>query len=239
MVSQIPNFWPLVIEQAPPDIDKYITPSDSALLLSALTSLAVSRPQLPAEPRSLRISLAFADNEHFGAAVLEKTFWYRRARDGWAGLVSEPVAIPWKEGKDLTGGILDLAVKAYASSPSAGGAGGKKGELSAAQKELERKIEDNAMGGVSFFAWFGYVGRRISAEENEEAVLAQRKRLEEAKNGVAAAANGDAEGDEEWDAGDVDERLEIFPDGEELALTFADDLWPGAIKYFSKSTYLG
>jgi len=29
--------------------------------------------------------------------------------------------------------------------------------------------------------------------------------------------------------------LEIFPDGEELALAFADDLWPGAIKYFTQA----
>jgi hypothetical protein len=28
--------------------------------------------------------------------------------------------------------------------------------------------------------------------------------------------------------------LEIFPDGDDLAVAFTEDLWPGAIKYFSK-----
>lgn len=34
LLTKIPNFWPLVLEQAPMDIDEYIQPSDSAILLS-------------------------------------------------------------------------------------------------------------------------------------------------------------------------------------------------------------
>jgi hypothetical protein len=28
--------------------------------------------------------------------------------------------------------------------------------------------------------------------------------------------------------------LEIFPDGDDLAVAITEDLWPGAIKYFSE-----
>ena len=41
--------------------------------------------------------------------------------------------------------------------------------------------------------------------------------------------------DEEEEDEDESLALEIFPDGEELAIAIAEDLWPNAIKYFSKS----
>ncbi|TVY82377.1 putative nucleosome assembly protein [Lachnellula suecica] len=237
-VAAIPNFWPLVLEQAPPDIDQYIQPSDSALLLSSLTSLSVSRfelsfPSSPSaprtgsgEPRSICVRFEFDENEHFSDTVLEKRFWYRRARDGWAGLVSEPVAISWKsKDKDLTGGLLDLVCAAYtppSTSPSSS-TPSTSATLTPEQKSLQKKIDNTGMGGLSFFAWFGFIGRRISAAENE-AVL---------RDGVKGV---EAEGAENEELGlDMELELEIFPDGEELALAFADDLWPGAIRYFTQA----
>ncbi|TVY39821.1 putative nucleosome assembly protein [Lachnellula occidentalis] len=227
-LSTIPNFWPLVLEQAPPDIDQYIQPSDSALLLSSLTSFSVSRFEAPTEPRSISLRFEFSDNEYFEDAVLEKRFWYRRAGDGWQGLVSEPVGIKWREGRDLCGGLLGLVERAYASCPSASAANKKEErKVTAEQKELAKTIENTGMGGLSFFAFFGFIGRRISAEENAVAVQ------EAGKGGVRAAEDGD-EG-EDMDDLELDMSLEIFPDGEELALAFADDLWPGAIKYFTQA----
>ncbi|TVY14504.1 hypothetical protein LARI1_G006715 [Lachnellula arida] len=85
------------------------------------------------------------------------------------------------------------------------------------------------MGGLSFFAFFGFIGRRISAEENAAAVEEARK------GGVKKAEDGDGDEGEDMEDLELDMSLEIFPDGEELALAFADDLWPGAIKYFTQA----
>jgi len=240
-LAQIPNFWPLVLEQAPPDIDQYIQPSDSALLLSSLLSLSVSHFELDVDPRSVSISFTFSPNEYFNNEVLQKKFWYRNAKDGWSGLVSEPVKIDWKKGKDLTGGLLDLVVKAWEQE-----SGKLSGKLTAEQKSLMKKIEGTGMGGLSFFAWFGFIGRRISAEESIEATKAEAKAVADRKAGKKSEgccdhdhadghehAHGDGE-DEEMDDLDLEMGLEIFPDGDDLAVAIAEDLWPGAIKYFSE-----
>jgi hypothetical protein len=257
-VSQIPNFWPLVLEQAPPDIDQYIQPSDSALLLSSLTSLSVRHFQLeetPAgDPRSVSIRWEFAENEYFEDEVLEKKFWYRRARDGWCGLVSEPVCIRWKKGKDLTGGLLDLVCKAWEadlarqqehdskSSSSSSSSSNSSGSLSAGaeggdamtteQKALKKKINQTGMGGLSFFAWFGFIGRRVSAKESEEATRREAERREGRRQGQKIESPVEHESEEGEGPG---MSLEIFPDGDDLAVAITEDLWPGAIKYFSES----
>jgi hypothetical protein len=258
-VSQIPNFWPLVLEQAPPDIDQYIQPSDSALLLSSLTSLSVRHFQLeetPAgDPRSVSIRWEFAENEYFEDEVLEKKFWYRRAKDGWCGLVSEPVCIKWKKGKDLTGGLLDLVCKAWeadlprqqehgsksssssssssSGSPSAGAEGGDAKEaMTTEQKALKKKINQTGMGGLSFFAWFGFIGRRVSAKESEEATRREAERREGRRQGQKIESPVENEPEEGEGPG---MSLEIFQDGDDLAVAITEDLWPGAIKYFSES----
>ncbi|CZR65392.1 related to phosphatase 2a inhibitor [Phialocephala subalpina] len=249
-VSQIPNFWPLVLEQAPPDIDQYIQPSDSALLLSSLTNLSVSHFEISqdptsspktngtatgGDPRSVSIRFEFADNEYFEDKVLEKKFWYRRARDGWTGLVSEPVPIKWKKDRDLTGGLLDLVIKAEASSSDS-----TKG-LTPEQRALKKKIENTGMGGLSFFAWFGFIGRRVSAEESAEATALELKKRSRRKgeSGLGTEASSpshsSASEDEEQEEDDVGMSLEIFPDGDDLAVAFTEDLWPGAIKYFTQA----
>jgi len=95
-------------------------------------------------------------------------------------------------------------------------------------------VESVGLGGLSFFAWFGYIGKYISAEESRLATEEEKKRRETRQNGKnGEAANGDDEHDEDEDE-DEDE-LEIFPEGENLAIALSEDLWPGAVKYFSES----
>jgi hypothetical protein len=241
-VSQIPNFWPLVLEQAPPDIDQYIQPSDSALLLSSLTSLSVSHFEiLEGDPRSIAIKWDFAENEYFEDSVLEKKFWHRRGRDGWTGLVSEPVSIKWKKGKDLTGGLLDMVCKAWdvelkESNHTNSGSDGdstKHQGLSAEQGVLKKKIDNTGMGGLSFFAWFGFIGRKIGAEESKLATQREAERRILMKSGQKLDSIMDDDDVEEEDEAGMS--LEIFPDGDDLAVAITEDLWPGAIKYFTQA----
>ncbi|KAK3936155.1 nucleosome assembly protein [Diplogelasinospora grovesii] len=239
-VSQIPNFWPLVIEQAPPDIDEYIQPSDSALLLSSLTSLSVSHFEIEnggtGDPRSVAIRWEFSENDYFEDRVIEKKFWYRRSKDGWAGLVSEPVDIKWKKGKDLTGGLLSM-VKAVWDEEQAmekSGTKDKSAHLIEKQRTLRKKIENTGLGGVSFFAWFGFRGKRVSAEESRLAIEKENGKRQLRQNGVdTTQAEQDDEEDE--DEEEEDDDLEIFPEGDSLAVTITEDLWPGAIKYFTQA----
>ncbi|KAK3370189.1 nucleosome assembly protein-domain-containing protein [Podospora didyma] len=247
IVSQISHFWPLVIEQAPPDIDEYIQPSDSSVLLQSLTSLSVSHFEIEnggtGDPRSVAIRWEFSENEHFEDKVIEKKFWYRHSSDGWAGLVSEPIEIKWKKGKDLTGGLLNMVKAVWDEEQAAVGTNGttksKKAkktadDLTPKQKALKKKIENTGLGGQSFFAWFGFIGRAISAEESRIAVEEEneKRRLRKAGAEVPDSNNG-AEDDE--DNEDDENDLEIFPEGDTLALAITDDLWPGAIKYFTQA----
>ncbi|KAI3339776.1 nucleosome assembly protein [Ustulina deusta] len=250
LVAKIPNFWPLVMEQAPPEIDQYIQPSDSAVLLSSLNSVSVSRFEIEnggkGDPRSIFIKMEFAENEYFKDKVLEKKFWYRRSKAGSARLVSEPVPIKWKAGKDLTQGLLDLTVKVWEQDKKESLANGANGDKktktkaeswTADQKALRAKIDTFGLGGVSFFCWFGYRGEDISAEENAVAVEEDKKRRAVRAEGKAPEPE-EAEEDEEDEEDEEEEdllALEIFPDGDELAVAFSEDLWPSAIKYFTQA----
>ncbi|KAG9234745.1 putative nucleosome assembly protein C36B7.08c, partial [Amylocarpus encephaloides] len=237
-VAQIPNFWPLVLEQAPPDIDQYIQPSDSTLLLSSLLSLDVEHCELdPAnktvvDPRSVTIRFEFSPNDHFSDTVLEKKLWYRKGNDGWSGLVSEPVRIHWKKDKDLTSGLLDMACDVFESEQKSNwGTARSLSDMTPEQKTLQKTIESTGMGGVSFFAWFGFVGRRITAEESAEVMAKDEERRIEIKgNNKSPPESQSAEASEEdYDREDMDLSLEIFPDGDELAIAISEDLWPDAI----------
>ncbi|KAI1173690.1 nucleosome assembly protein [Nemania sp. FL0916] len=247
LVSKIPNFWPLVLEQAPPDLDQYIQPNDSNVLLLSLTSVSVSHFEIEdggkGDPRSISIKLEFAGNDYFEDKVLEKKFWHRRSRSGYSGLVSEPVPIKWKPEKDLTHGLVDLAVKVWEEDKKQGrvnGEGNDKKKVKSAdwtndQKALRQKIDAYGLGGVSFFCWFGYRGHYVSAEENAIAVEEDKKKRADRAEGKAPETK-EAEEDEDEDDDEDDEEdpfaLEIFPDGDNLAIAFAEDIWPNAIKYF-------
>jgi len=251
-----------VIEQAPPDIDEYIQPSDSALLLSSLKSLSVSRFELepPAsvgnrkgDPRNVAIRFEFGPNEYFSDTVLEKRFWHRHSADGAAGLVSEPVDIAWKKGRDLTGGLLGMVKRVWDEEQAGRAANGndkkqqqksiKKKEqaedddshLTAEQKALQKKIAATGLGGVSFFAWFGYIGRHVSAEESRTVCEKEAEKRRLRKEGKEVEDDDEQEEEEDEEAGeDEDTSLEIFSDGEDLAMAIAEDLWPNAIKYFGE-----
>ncbi|KAI9667070.1 MAG: hypothetical protein M1831_001247 [Alyxoria varia] len=141
LVRSIPNFWPLVFEQSPLDVDCFIQPSDSAVFASCLKSLHVERFEIPGnvtppsridaegkracfgpevEPRSVRIAFEFGENEWFEDTLLEKKFYYRYSRDAWEGRVSEPVRIRWKKGKDLSEGLTDAACALWEAEKKAG-----------------------------------------------------------------------------------------------------------------------
>lgn len=108
--------------------------------------------------------------------------------------------------------------------------------LSEEQKALKKKIENTGMGGLSFFAWFGFIGRRISAEESAEVLNAEKERREK-KLPIQIEAPEEGNEDEETEE-DIGMSLEIFLDGDDLAVAITEDLWPGAIKYFSASNPL-
>jgi hypothetical protein len=154
------------------------------------------------------------------------------------------VPIRWKPGKDLTGGLLASAIRVWEEDVNTENIGAsatrkKAAPLTPAQKSLQKRIENSGLGGVSFFAWFGFRGKSISAEENalalEEERERKRRRIEGTENGAEENEEDDeADTEDDEDDEDDDGSLEIFPNGDELALAITGDLWPGAIKYFSK-----
>ncbi|KAI9891230.1 MAG: hypothetical protein M1814_002920 [Vezdaea aestivalis] len=216
LVSKIPNFWALVLEGAGPEISEYILPSDFAAL-TTLTEISVSRFEIPpaspngtGSPRSVEISFKFPDNEWMRECTLVKKFWYRKNRAGWAGLVSEPVEVPWKEGKDLTRGQGELVMKALREEGS-----GKTVE----KEKLKKRIVKGAAGAESFFNWFYHRGRQVSAEEHERAKKEPKEEGEEVDQREARAE------------ADLEE-LDVFPDGGKLAIIISEDLWPNAIDHY-------
>ncbi|KAK4148174.1 nucleosome assembly protein [Dichotomopilus funicola] len=245
LLAKIPNFWPLVLEQAPMDIDEYIQPTDSNILLHSLKNLSVSRFELDedeknGDPRSFSIRFEFAENEHFDNSVLEKKFYWRETKDGFAGLVSEPLVINWKKGKDLTDGLLEQVKAVYDEQLAKPKKDPKdkmkeKVVLTEKQKALKEKMEKTGMGGISFFAFFGYIGEYVTAEESKEAIAADKEERRKRKAGEEVEKKDEDE-DEDEDMEDADEEedddLDIFPMGDAVAMAIADDLWPGALKYF-------
>ena len=277
LVQKIPHFWAIVAEEAPEEIDRRIQPCDTAAL-SFLQQIEVTRFEISSdapetgEPRSVKIVFSFRENPLFEDQVLEKKFWYRRGKDGWTGLVSDPVQIHWKKGKDVTEGLLDKAVHLFEVANQLKEIGGQVAnhsgkdrsmqerldELSTLHRTLVEKLANNLktipQDAVSFFAWFGYRGREVSAEESAEAIRKEtheRKHLKSGKHIVP----GDKVVAEDGDGNNVESTAskaialeeedgnefgcEIFPAGEEMAVAISEDLYPGAIKYFSESLISG
>ncbi|CAG8978167.1 hypothetical protein HYALB_00011482 [Hymenoscyphus albidus] len=245
--DRIKNFWPLVFEQAPPEIDRYFTIDDQKILLYSLLSFSVHRFEFDTaapskgDPRSLSFRFTFKENQFFEETVLEKKFWNRMGKDHICRLVSEPVRITWKEGvnkekfgNDLTYGVLDLVCDVFeAEKKATNGTPKATKELARLQKELKKEIE-KGLGGHSFFAWFGYVGPKISAEESaaNTAKYAEKRRKEKAGE-VPTEEEIEAAAEEDEDYEDHDESREIFlGGGETLATHLAEELWPDALKFF-------
>ncbi|KAI6800010.1 nucleosome assembly protein family [Hortaea werneckii] len=232
-VSKIPNFWPLVMEQAPMEIEDYITPLDSAIFAEHLTNLTVTRPELEegksGNPKTFSIKFEFSENEYFEDKVLEKTFWHRRAADDWVGLVSEPVKIHWKKGKDSTDGLTNAALALFEARKKVGDF---KSHAVPEYKALEKKVEANG-GNTSFFTWFGWVSNRryVTAEESEKANKEYAQRKAARKGGEKPDAPL-VEKQEEEDDEEDDSMVEVHAAGEEIAVTISDEMWPNAIKLF-------
>ncbi|KAI0908580.1 hypothetical protein F4824DRAFT_215506 [Ustulina deusta] len=260
-IAKIPSFWAVTFDNAASEIEATVTPADLEVFSASLTSVEVTRPEIPAsakpsdlgldkfgEPRSLQFTFRFSDNEWFADKELTKTFYFRYGKDGSAGLVSEPIKINWKSpAKDLTQGLSDAALafwkaqKADASQKLDGVlANDARHARDAAAKNipeyqaLVNKLESNTEGTLSFFNFFSYRGRWISAAEHVEAkadLFAKRK---------AAQAGQDMDEDEDEDDDDdedfTEEAVETFPAGHEVAVTIAEDIYPNAIDYFMGNT---
>lgn len=120
--------------------------------------------------------------------------------------------------------MLSLAKKVFDEEK----AGQKPGETEASKKLL-KLMEETGMGGVSFFCWFGFRGRKVTPEESEEG-----RKLEEEKKKARKEGKSEEDDDDDMSDDDDDEyEYEIFPTADDLAVFIAEDLWPGAIKYFS------
>ncbi|KAE8348437.1 nucleosome assembly protein [Aspergillus coremiiformis] len=249
------NFWVRVFANAPNEIDQYIMTPDAAALSSTLMNLNVERFELnengQGEPRSIRLTFEFCtgeENPFFENDKLVKELYWRKryiqTADGktkfWEGLVSEPVRIQWKEDMDLTKGLLDAACDLAEAEKKAGKDRKKLPELeklknkiveleTTAEQEDEEEDEEFPLSpaGASFFAFFGYRGNDVSAEESEVATKRSDERYAKLSRGESI---DDAEEEDDVEFEDI----EVFPDGEELAIAIADHLWPHALELFNR-----
>jgi hypothetical protein len=230
LLSQIPNFWPTVFLEGPEEVHQLYSPVDLPIL-AAIRSFSVERYQINSsdegEPRSLRFTFEFADNDFIEEQKVVKEFEYKSAGTGPGSLVSKPVPIKWKSKKiDLTDGLLDAAVELELAEEAVmmkqkGGP-----EFSAIDREglwqyekLREKIEktEEVDDEPSFFLWFGFRG-------------AVGEKKDKPADGPTAQ-NG--EEDEDEDDGVLD--VEIFPAGEEVAIALAEELWPNVMDYFMRA----
>lgn len=234
IVSKIAGFWPLVLEEAPPELDSCIQPSDSEIFATGLQSIEVDRFELKSsvegadgDPRSISIKFEFAENEWFEERLLEKRFWWRRASDGWTGLVSEPVKINWK-GKDPTKGLMDGAVKLWEARKRCGDM--RKRDMP--EFDHMAKITENWNGdNTSFFTWFAFVSPRRWVSEQESAAAIKEEKARRSRIGKL-----EENGAVQLPAEDqLEKQVEAHEDGDTIATILAEDVWPGAIKYFTQA----
>jgi hypothetical protein len=209
------------------------------------------------------------ENSYFDNAKLVKEFYWRKQvlktssgkRRVWEGLVSDPVRINWKQAElDPTKGLLDAACDLFdAEKKKKGGDRKKLPEYASLVQKLELleaeamkddadmededaelpEDEDESPAGVSFFSFFGYRGRDISAEQNKQAIKEDEERWVKISKGEEVPEDADDDEDDEDEdfellADDLED-AEIFTDGEELAIALAEDLWANALKYYGMS----
>jgi len=125
-----------------------------------------------------------------------------------------------------------MAVKLFEARKKAGDF--LKADLPEYEALAEKLTTANAIN-TSFFTWFGFVsGRRyISAEESAKAEAEYKEKKAKGEK-IAPEEEDDDEDDEGEDKND-DSVVEVHEEGEQLAIAFAEDLWPGAIKYFTQA----
>ncbi|KAL9038935.1 MAG: hypothetical protein Q9180_002829 [Flavoplaca navasiana] len=225
-ITVIPEFWSTVIDEAPAEIDQRIQPRDIPAL-KCLTGLDVERFEVrdadSGEPRSIKITLTFKPNEWFFDTKVEKRYYWRMSKNGWSGLVSQPVKIRWKQ-KDLTDGLLDLAVNLWEKELDleTNVRGGRNLESLEEYQVLVDKVQRTPQDAISFFAFLGFRGHRISAEESAAA-------LENAQSNVEVRRGPERPNE---DPPSLPES-EMYPHGEEVAVALCEDLYPGATHYFT------
>jgi hypothetical protein len=149
--------------------------------------------------------------------------------------------IHWKKGKDLTAGLTDAAymlgeARKKLSKDTWDPAVRKKEMRLPEYKNLAAKIETSSQASVSFFGIFAFVSgyRWVSAKENEKTVKEDQQKQEKIKRGETV---GDDDDDDDDDAQDFQE-VEVFPGGDEVVTIIAEDVWPNAIKYYSRFSAL-
>lgn len=263
------DFWIRVFSSAPAEIDEYILPTDAAALGACLKNLTVERFEVDAqgngEPRSLRFIFEFRQCEEspLEDTKLVKDFYWRKQsittskgkRRTWEGMVSDPVRIHWKKDRDLTKGLLDAVCDLFDAEKQGGdrkklkeyealvekiNAFEAEQEAAEEQEDDDEDMDDVSPAGVSFFSFFGYRGREVSAEDNKKATQEDDERYAKIVKGEPVDDDDEDEDDDddEDDLNLIDslEDVEIFEDGEELAVAMAEDLWTDAMKYYSMST---
>jgi hypothetical protein len=228
------------------------------------------------EPRSVRFTFEFASgsdsdgddvNTYFTNEKLVKDFYWRKRvtkspkgkRRIWEGYVSTPVRIHWKEGQDLTNGLLDAACDLYEAEQ-------KNNSIDRASlpeyEKLVKMIEDvdadiaeadedgdgdedmddfnlssRSPARMSFFAWFGYRGPNVTAVQSREAVKEEAERWSKIARGEKVEEEEEYYDDEDDDDDDEDyepNEAELFPDGEDLAIDIAEELWPNVLKFYGR-----
>lgn len=206
-IQAIPDFWSTVIDEAPAEIDQRIQPRDVPAL-SCLTGLDVERFEVKdadnGEPRSIRLTLTFKPNEWFFDNKIEKKFYWRMSHNGWSGLVSEPVTVRWKNRDRLTDGLLDLAVNLWKKELDLETQGCDLESIEEYQTLVER-IQRTPQDAISFFAFLGFRGHRVSAEESAAA-------MEKAQSTVEFSRETEGSNEETPSLPDS----EIYPHGEEV-----------------------
>jgi hypothetical protein len=185
-------------------------------------------------PRSFAVKFGFKENKYFEETTLEKRFWFRTSLDGWQGHVSEPVKVTWKKGQDLTNGLTDAAYELHQARQKLynGSKAPKVKETTLPEyKSLAAKMENNTDFSNSFFAWFAFVSsyKPVSAEESEKAITIERENVRKQARGEKIEEREDDQDDQDY------QEVEVFPQGDEVAIIIAEDVWPSAIKYYSKS----
>ncbi|KAL2424388.1 hypothetical protein ABEF95_009523 [Exophiala dermatitidis] len=231
LLDKIPDFWPTVFGNGPEEIQQFLSPDDLALI-SAIKSFSVERYQIESEtagePRSLRFTFEFAENDFIEDTKLVKEFEYKPRDDGPGSLVSKPVAIKWKnKRRDVTHGLLDAAVELYQAEEALKLKNGEN-EIDIVERESlwqheklrekMAKLDESPELEPSFFNWFGFRGA-VKTPQPKPAV---------AENG----ANGADEDDEDDEDEEPMLEVEIFPAGEEVAIVLAEELWADAMDYF-------
>ncbi|KGO74364.1 Nucleosome assembly protein (NAP) [Penicillium italicum] len=258
------EFWMRVFASAPPEIDEYILSRDAQVLGESLKNMNVERFELDAqcngEPRSLRFTFEFKtgeENPFFTNEKLVKEFYWRQKVSKnaagktrtWEGLVSEPVRINWKKDMDLTKGMLDAACDLAEAEKKKGGDRRKLPEFAALVKKVEEaeaeadaeddEDEDPSPVGMSFFGFFGYRGRDVSAAQSKEAAKEIEARWAKIQKGEDIEDAGDSDSEDEEDESEGLEEIEIFPYGDSLAVSIAEDIWPDALSYYVQSFQMG